>query len=153
MSTTYFLYARKSTDVEDKQVRSIEDQLAVLRTLAKQEGLSIAHEFIEKRSARKPGRPAFGEMMQRIERGEARGIICWKLDRLARNPIDGGQISWFLQQGTIQHIQTHDRSYRPADNVLVMAMEQGVANQYILDLSANTKRARNFPKTHLVSMW
>ncbi len=79
-------------------------------------------------------------MMQRIERGEAQGVLCWKLDRLARNPIDGGQISWFLQRGTIGHIQTHDRSYRPMDNVLVMAVELGMANQYILDLSANTKR-------------
>src|SRR5580704_1209241 len=90
----YFLYARKSTDVEDKQVRSIEDQLAVLRALAKQERLNVVGEFIEKQSAKKPNRPVFGEMLSRIEQGEAQGIICWKLDRLARNPIDGGQISW-----------------------------------------------------------
>ena len=137
---TYFLYTRKSTDVEDKQVRSIEDQLAVLRALAKQEGFSVAHEFIEKQSAKMPGRPVFGEMMERIENGEAQGVLCWKLDRLARNPIDGGQISWFLQRGILQNIQTHDRSYRPTDNVLTMSVEFGMANQYILDLSANTKR-------------
>ena len=82
----YFLYARKSTDVEDKQVRSIEDQLAVLRALAKTEGLNIAQEFIEKQSAKIPGRPVFNEMLARIEKGEAQGIVCWKLDRLARIP-------------------------------------------------------------------
>ena len=136
----YFLYARKSTDVEDKQVRSIDDQLAVLRALAKTEGLNIIEEFIEKQSAKMPGRPIFNEMMKRIEKGEAQSIICWKLDRLARNPVDGGQISWMLQRGTIQHIQTHDRSYRPNDNVLMMSVEFGMANQYILDLSTNTKR-------------
>ena len=91
--TTYFLYARKSTDVEDKQVRSIEDQLAVLRGVAKNEGLNIAQEFIEKQSAKIPGRPVFSEMLARIERGEAQGIVCWKLDRLDRNPVDGGQVS------------------------------------------------------------
>ena len=137
---TYFLYARKSTDVEDKQVRSIEDQLAVLRALAKTEGLTIAEEFVEKQSAKLPGRPIFDEMLARIEKDEAQGIVCWKLDRLARNPIDGGQISWFLQRGIIQHIQTHDRSYRPADNILMMSVEFGMANQYILDLSSNVKR-------------
>jgi DNA invertase Pin-like site-specific DNA recombinase len=81
---TYFLYARKSTDVEDKQVQSIENQLGVLRALAKQEGLHIVEELIEKQSAKKPGRPVFGEMLSRIERGDAQGILCWKLDRLAR---------------------------------------------------------------------
>ena len=136
----HFLYARKSTDVEDKQVRSIEDQLAVLRALAKQEGLTIIHEFVEKQSAQVPGRPVFEDMLARIRKGEAQGIICWKLDRLARNPVDGGQISWMLQRGIIQHIQTNERSYRPTDNVLMMSVEFGMANQYILDLSSNTKR-------------
>src|SRR3989344_5546655 len=136
----YFLYARKSTDVEDKQVLSIEAQLSELRALAKKEGLEIVNEFVEKRTAKMPGRPVFNEMVKRIQKGEAQGIICWKLDRLARNPVDGGQISWMLQQGIVQHIQTHDKSYYSADNVLMMSVEFGMANQFIRDLSANTKR-------------
>ena len=136
----YFLYARKSTDVEDKQVRSIEDQLAVLRTLANREEQTITEEFVEKQSAKQPGRPIFNEMFARIEKGEADGIICWKLDRLARNPIDAARVQWLLQQGVIKHIRTSDRHYYPSDNVLMMGFEFGMANQYIRDLSANTKR-------------
>ena len=138
--TTYFLYARKSTDVEDKQVLSIESQLAELRDLAKRESLIVADEFIEKRSAKMPGRPIFNDMLRRIQTGEAQGIICWKVDRLARNPVDGGQIQWLLQQGVIAHIQTHDRSHYPNDNVLMMSVELGMANEYIRQLSANTAR-------------
>ena len=138
--TKHFLYARKSTDVEDKQVRSIEDQLAVLRALAKEQNLSIAQELIEKQSAKMPGRPVFNEMMERIEKGEAQGILCWKLDRLARNPVDSGRVSWLLQQGVIQNIQTHDRSFLPTDNALMTSVEFGMATQYILDFKANTKR-------------
>jgi site-specific DNA recombinase len=136
----YFLYARKSTDVEDKQVLSIEAQLAELRALAKQEGLHIIEEFIEKRSAKKPGRPIFNDVMNRIQRGEAQGIICWKLDRLARNPVDDGLIRWLLQQATIQRIATPEKSYYPPDNVLLMSVEFAAANQFIRDLSSNTAR-------------
>ena len=60
----FFLYARKSTDVEDKQVLSIEAQLQELRDYAKQENLDIAQEFMEKQSAKIPGRPIFNEMIE-----------------------------------------------------------------------------------------
>ena len=72
----FFLYARKSTDVEDKQVRSIEDQIAELRAFAKNENVEIADIFIEKQSAKIPGRPIFGEMISRIEKGETQGILA-----------------------------------------------------------------------------
>src|SRR3989344_40991 len=136
----YFLYARKSTDVEDKQVLSIEAQLSELRALAKKEGLAITDELVEKRTAKMPGRPVFNEMVQRIQKGEAQGIVCWKLDRLARNPVDGGQVQWLLQENVIQHIRTHNQSYYSSDNVLMMSVEFGMANQFIRDLSQNTKR-------------
>ena len=136
----YFLYARKSTDVEDKQVLSIEAQLAELRAVAKRDGLEIAEEFVEKRSAKMPGRPVFEDMVRRIERGEAQGIVCWKIDRLSRNPVDSGRISWLLQQGVVQKIVAHDKTYLPHDNVLLMSVEFGMANQYIRDLSVNVTR-------------
>src|SRR3989344_4336643 len=136
----YFLYARKSTDVEDKQILSIEAQLAELREIAKRENLSIAEEFIEKHSAKKPGRLIFNEMLKRIQRGEAQGIICWKIDRLARKPVDGGQVQWLLQERVLRHIQTHDRSHYTNDNVLMMSVELGMATEYIRQLSANTAR-------------
>ena len=140
MSMRYFLYARKSTDTEDKQVLSIEAQLAELRTLAKRDALDVVEEYIEKRSAKTPGRSVFEEMLRRVEKGEASGIICWKIDRLSRNPVDSGRISWLLQQGTISKIITHDRAYLPHDNVLLMSVEFGMANQYIRDLSVNVTR-------------
>ncbi|MBP9853226.1 recombinase family protein, partial [Candidatus Saccharibacteria bacterium] len=88
----YFIYARKSTDVEDKQVLSIEAQIAELQKYAKDNGLFVVDTVIEKKSAKVPGRPKFGAMLARIEAGEASGIISWHPDRLARNSIDGGQV-------------------------------------------------------------
>ena len=98
MSEKYFLYARKSTDVEDKQVLSIEAQVTELRKFAADNNLQIVDTIIEKRTAKMPGRPKFGNMLARIEAGEASGILAWHPDRLARNSIDGGQIIYLLDQ-------------------------------------------------------
>ena len=136
----YFMYARKSSDSEDRQVASIDSQIGELLRIAERDGLEVVERFSESKSAKAPGRPIFAEMIKRIGRGEAQGIICWKLDRLARNPIDGGNISWMLQQGKLLHIQTYDRAYWPTDNVLMMSVEFGMANQYVRDLSTNVKR-------------
>lgn len=136
----YFLYARKSSESEDRQVASIASQIDELKAIAKRDGLKIVEILTEEKSAKAPGRPIFTKMIERVHAGEAQGIICWKLDRLARNPVDGGTISWMLQQNVIQHIQTYQRSYLPTDNVLMMSVEFGSANQFILDLSVNTKR-------------
>ncbi len=138
----YFLYARKSSENEDKQVASIPSQIEELKILAQQHNLNIVDILTEEKSAKAPGRPVFNVMLEKIHKGEAQGIVCWKLDRLARNPIDGGNISWMLQQGLICHIQTFQRSYYPTDNVLMMNLEFGMANQFILDLSVNTKRGQ-----------
>lgn len=136
----YFLYARKSSESEDRQVASIQSQIDVLQTIAKQENLEIIDVLSESKSAKAPERPIFNKMIERINKGEAQGIICWKLDRLARNPVDGGNISWLLQRGAIRHIKTYERSYYPTDNVLMMSVEFGMANQFIRDLSQNVKR-------------
>src|SRR5436309_5254263 len=136
----FFLYARKSSESEDRQVASIDSQIENMKKDAARERLEIVEVLSEARSAKAPGRPVFNGMIKRIHRGEAQGIICWKLDRLARNPVDGGQISWMLQQGLIKHIRTYERNYYPSDNVLMMSVEFGMANQYVRDLSVSVKR-------------
>ena len=137
----YFLYARKSSESEDRQIQSIESQINRLREVASDHNLNIKKIYTESKSAKKPNnRPLFEEMMKRIENNEADGILCWQINRLSRNPIDSGKISWLLQQGILKSIQTTEREYLPDDNVLLFNVESGMANQFILDLSKNVKR-------------
>ena len=136
----YLIYLRKSTDSDDRQIQSIEDQRKELETIARQLKLEIKGVYQENQSAKKPGRPEFNRMLTDIRKGKANGILCWKINRLTRNPIDSGEIQYMLQEGTIQSIQTLGREYKTGDNVLMMSVETGMANQYIIDLSRDVKR-------------
>lgn len=137
----YFLYARKSSESEDRQVQSIEDQVQRLKQLAENLNLGIKKIVTESKSAKKPdNRPLFEEMMRRIENGEAEGILCWQINRLSRNPIDSARIQWLLQCGILKSVQTIDKEYLPDDNTLLFSVESGIANQFIIELRKNTQR-------------
>jgi len=111
----YFIYCRKSSEAEDRQVLSIESQTRELEQMAAKFNLPVAEVLTESKSAKDPGRPVFNQMMQRLYRGEAAGIICWKLDRLARNPVDGGSIIWAIKQHGIK-VMTPAQSYAREDD-------------------------------------
>lgn len=137
----WFLYARKSSESDEKQVQSIDDQVLIMDGIAKNYGLKIADIITESKSAKEPhGRPEFEKMIERIERGEATGVLVWKIDRLSRNPIDSATVQWLLQKEVIASIRTPDREYRPEDNALLLSVESSMANQYIRDLSKNVRR-------------
>jgi len=139
-----FIYCRKSTEDQSRQVQSIDDQKKVLKELARQRGLIVKEIFIDEKSAGKPyQRPGYQKMIQKINSGGTSIILSWKIDRLSRNPIENGQISWMLQQGIVQQIITPERNYLPEDNVLLFMIEGAMANQYLRDLSSNVKRGMN----------
>ncbi len=137
----FFLYARKSTDVEDKQVLSIEAQITELREFAKRENLEIVDVLIEKQSAKTPGRPLFNSMLDRIENGEANGIIAWHPDRLARNSIDGGKIIYFLDCNKILALKFPQFWFESTpQGKFMLNIAFGQSKYYVDSLSENTKR-------------
>lgn len=133
-----FIYARKSSESEDRQVASVESQLKELSDVVKKSKLQVANTYRESQSAKAPGRPQFNLMIEEISKGTVQSVVCWKLDRLARNPVDGGSIIWAVNQLGLQ-IVTPTKIYTK-DDLLLMYVEFGMANQFINDLSKNTKR-------------
>ena len=137
----YFLYARKSTEDDDKQIMSIEAQLFELREFARKENLEILQEFQESKSAKKPGREKFGGMMSRIESMEGVGILSWHPDRLARNSIDGGRIIYAVDTTKIVSLRFPTFWFEPTPQGLFMLQVAfGQSKYYSDNLKQNVER-------------
>ena len=137
----YFIYARKSTDDEDRQVLSIEAQLKELREYAQRENIFVVKEIIEAKTAKKPGRPLFNDMITDIERGLADGILAWHPDRLARNSVDGGKIIYLIDQKVIKDLRFPTLRFdNNAQGKFMLSIVFGQSKYYIDALSENIRR-------------
>ena len=136
----FFLYARKSTDVEDKQVLSIEAQLTELREYAKRENIIISAEVVEKQSAKYIGRPLFNKMLDEIEKFGG-NILAWNPDRLARNSVDGGRIIYLLDTGKLASLKFPTFwCDNTSQGKFMLNIAFGQSKYYVDSLSENTKR-------------
>lgn len=138
----YFIYCRKSSEDKKRQVLSIQSQRAEAeKVFSSKEDIEIAGIFEEERSAMKLGRPIFAEMMRRIERGDAHGIIAWAPDRLARNSIDGGQIVYLLDCGILRDLKFSTYTFENnSQGKFMLQIMFGQSKYYSDALSENVKR-------------
>ena len=110
-----FLYARKSTDDEERQMLSIDAQLNELREYARKESFIIAREFVESMTAKEPGRPIFNEMLRLVERGEADAGVGIVLRQLRQGGLEGVVVvlpNWWGQRPAVLNGWI-DRVFRP----------------------------------------
>jgi len=137
----YVIYARKSSESEDRQALSIESQVSELQRIAAGKRLAVAEVLTESKSAKAPGRPVFGSLLRKINRGEIQGVLSWKMDRLSRNHLDTGLILQALAEEKFERIITSDGIRTTnGDDRLVAAVESAFGTKYIDDLKANTRR-------------
>jgi site-specific DNA recombinase len=148
----YFLYCRKSTEDEERQVLSLQSQReAVDRNFAGRADIEIAGVFEESKSAKTPGRPIFAAMLERIEAGEADGIMSWAPDRLARNSIDGGRIIYLLDTGVLRDLKFATYTFENnSQGKFMLSIMFGQSKYYSDALSENVKRGN---RTKLENGW
>lgn len=138
---SHIIYARKSTESDDRQILSIDSQVQELKLLALRRGLEVSEVLTEARSAKAPGRPIFGQLMKRISRGDIGAVLCWKMDRLARNHFDTGQVLQALADGKLPRVITPEREYTADGNDRFLGnFELGIATKFIDDLRQNVRR-------------
>ena len=140
----YVMYLRKSTDAEERQVRSLEDQEVECMALARQLKIHIKPEdiFKESASAKEPGkRPVFDKVMLGFKTGKYQGLIAWSPDRLSRNMLEGGQIIEMVDHEEIQDLlfRTYQFDNTPNGKML-LGILFATSKQYSDKLSQDVKR-------------
>lgn len=123
---TYCLYARKSTEQEDKQVLSIDSQIQEMEKMARNEGLEIVVTKKESHSAKEAGqRPVFNEIIEELRAGKYNGILTWAPDRIARNAGDLGRVVDLMDQKKLVEIRTFGQKFANTPNDKFMLMILG----------------------------
>jgi len=121
----YCLYARKSSESDERQARSIESQLSEMEELAEKEGLNIVEVKKESQSAKISGtRPVFLEILKEINLEKYNGVLAWSPDRLSRNAGDLGSLVDLMDRKKLVHITTYSQSFtdNPNEKFLLMIL-------------------------------
>ncbi|MCK5285739.1 MAG: recombinase family protein [Candidatus Pacebacteria bacterium] len=121
----YCLYARKSTESEERQILSIDSQIKEMLLLADREGLEVVSMKKESHSAKETGqRPIFNEIIEEIKQGKYNGILTWAPDRISRNAGDLGKVVDLMDSGHLLDIRTFGQQFgnNPNEKFLLMIL-------------------------------
>lgn len=119
----YCLYARKSTESDEKQALSIESQIKEMQSIAERDGLEVVEIRRESHSAKDSGqRPVYTQILQDIREGKFNGILTWAPDRLSRNAGDLGSIVDLMDQKRLLEIRTYGQQFKNSPNEKFLLM-------------------------------
>ncbi|HNS65396.1 MAG TPA: recombinase family protein, partial [Candidatus Woesebacteria bacterium] len=136
----YFIYCRKSSEEETKQIQSLDTQQRLLLDLAKNQKLHIVGIIKESKSAKTDqNRSLFTHMLERIENGEANAIMVVHADRLSRNMIEGGLLVKLYESGYLKEIKTLSTTYDTQQSMLHLGFDIVFSSHYSRDLSVKVK--------------
>lgn len=125
VAVKYLLYARKSTESEERQVLSIDSQVKEMMDMAARENLEVVEVRREAHSAKASGqRPVFKEILEDIRQGKFNGIIVWHPDRLSRNAGDLGELVDLMDQKLLVEIRANGQTFsnNPSEKFLLMIL-------------------------------
>lgn len=124
-SVRYCLYARKSTESDEKQALSIDSQIKEMLQIAERDRLQIIDIRREAHSAKDSGqRQVFNEILADIRSSRYTGILTWAPDRLSRNAGDLGSLVDLMDQKLLLEIRTYGQRFtnNPNEKFLLMIL-------------------------------
>ncbi len=143
MKYKYIAYIRKSSESKEKQALSIQSQRDKLKS--EFPNLDIIEWVEEEKSAFKPyNRPKFANMMEKIHEGKIDGIIAWHPDRLSRNEIDAGNITYALRSGVLKDLKFASYNFTISPEGIQQLQNSLSSSQYYsAKLGVDVKRGLN----------
>lgn len=145
-----YIYARKSTEGDEKQMESIPRQIEIALEVAKRDGTEMpkSHIISEKKSAKVPdNRPLFTDLINLVEKNEHTVIYCWLFNRISRNSKEDGWVRHLIETGKLTIITPH-QIFNEQTNAIVSAVEGAQSTQYSRDLSKMIKDANKRRRDH-----
>ena len=121
----YCLYARKSTETEERQILSIDSQIKEMLQIAEKDGLEVVEIRRESHSAKNSSeRPVFNSIIDDIRAGKFNGVMAWAPDRLSRNAGDLGTLVDLMDQKLLIEIRTYGQRFinSPNEKFLLMIL-------------------------------
>jgi site-specific DNA recombinase len=121
----YCLYARKSSEQDERQAMSIDSQLNEMTALALREGLQIVDVKTESHSAKQSSqRPVFNQVVEDIRNQKYNALLTWDSSRASRNAGDLGSLVDLMDAGLLKEIRTFGQSFgnNPNEKFLLMIL-------------------------------
>ncbi|MDP2735123.1 MAG: recombinase family protein [bacterium] len=119
----YCLYARKSTESDERQALSIDSQVKEMLQIAERDGIDVVDVRRESHSAKDSGqRPVFNEIITDIRRGRFNAILTWAPDRMSRNAGDLGALVDLMDEKLLLEIRTYGQTFSNSPNEKFLLM-------------------------------
>lgn len=138
----YIIYARKSTESAERQIRSLDDQVAECREMAEKMKLQVVKIVKESESAKEPEiRPLFRKMLDDVKQAKYDGILAWHPDRLARNMKEAGEVIDLLDKQIIKDLRFVSFTFEnTTSGKMLLGISFVLSKEYSDKLSDNVRR-------------
>lgn len=138
-SKNVVIYARYSSQRQNET--SIEAQLKECYEYCKAHNYTVIEEYIDKaKSAKTDNRPDFKRMINDSSKKQFEGIVCYQLDRFARNRYDSATYKAKLKRNGIRVYSAKENINDDASGILMESVLEGMAEYYSQELAQKVNR-------------
>lgn len=128
----YYRYSGGSQQTE----QSIEGQRRDCEAYARQHGLTIVHEYIDRHISGRgvESRLAFQQMIADSSKHLFDLVICWKTDRFARNRYDSAVYKKKLRDNGVRILYAAESSVEGPEGIILEGLMESLAEYYSAEL-------------------